>query len=390
MSGAAQLDPTAFPYEGVSPVGQRVVGTVHAVNRDQAYEILQALPLRSFAMVPAADESTSPPNSLDHILPEDKALDAVADGMLSRCLAKVAQSLAAQVRAGRTAHDALQGVPGLTRQQRAFLLNSLSAGGLASTLSQLDSYEAATRQARKHLYFTLAYPVVLLGGMVAVISVVGHFVIPHFAYIFADFRTSLPALTEWCIVWSGMIPAFLLFLGGSLATVLLLWVTLGLFKTGRRAREYVASYCPLWGTIWRASVVARWCHSVALALEAGHSPVDSIAWAGGVSPSALASAECFRLVGVIRSGRRLDQPIRGRMIGSDLSSAISLGTASGDLPATVRVFAKLYEVEFESRRATLPFLVPVIIGTTGVVLFMLIMSMFLPLVMLIQSVSGGS
>ncbi len=326
---------------------------------------------------------------MSNALSDDRALAAAAEGMLCGRLAKAARALAAQLSAGLTMPEALRKTRGLTRRQRRLLDNAHPVGSVAELLLQLDSYEAAARRIRTGLYSALGYPIILLTGMVAIFSLMGLCVIPQFRAIFTDFKTSLPLPTEWALAWSDGLPDFLFVMAVVVMAFILMWIVLGLFALSRRVRETIVSYFPLWGPLWRASIIVRWCKAVNMAVNAGYSTADAIAWAGRVSRCAQVRAEGLRLALQLRPDRPLDRPLRGRFIDSDISSAIALALVHHDLPNTLQLYATIYENEYQSRRAVLPMLVPLAIGATVLVMFVLVVSMFLPLIRLIQSVSGS-
>ena len=93
----------------------------------------------------------------------------------------------------------------------------------------------------------------------------------------------------------------------------------------------------------------------------------------------------------IREGERIGDPlIKSKLFPPMVVQMISIGEESGALDAMLAKIADFYEDEVDAAVASLAAAIePVLIIFLGVAVLLIILGMFMPMISLIQSLSGG-
>jgi len=217
-------------------------------------------------------------------------------------------------------------------------------------------------------------------------------VLPPFKDIFADFRTTLPALTEFVIAAGDIYPWF--FAVGWGIVLLIALTDFIAHLVGARGIPWLSllSYVPVLGRVLRANLLARWLDAFRIGIISGLDLPRALALAA----NATGEPALIRDVGVINEQLRRGLALTSfasRHIPATVTAAIELASSTGsgaELPHIIRSLSHMYEQQAEHRLRILPsILTPLLIILIACGVSVTVASMFLPFVKLIQSVSGG-
>ncbi len=101
----------------------------------------------------------------------------------------------------------------------ASLVAGEKSGALENVIERFNSYLTKITSLRRKLFSSLAYPVILLLTMIAMVVVVMIYVIPKFTEFFSNLDAELPVITKFLIAFSGWMEAnagYLFLAGGGL------------------------------------------------------------------------------------------------------------------------------------------------------------------------------
>ncbi len=395
-----------FDYNVLTPGGTVMTGRLEAVAHDAALAQLQAMSLQ----VRELTEAQAPPRTVTRISADDLAFFneqlasmaqagmALDDGLAqlardieSPALRKWIEALVADLRRGVPLEQAVadheQGLPLLySRVIRA----GVQTGDLPATLMNLNQHLHFTATTRRLLWETLSYPLVVIVMALGIVTLFFGFLMPQFKEVFAEFDSELPALTQGLLLISDHV--------GAVGLVLLALIAAGVgfgfasryFAGGRALREHVLDLIPVVGRVHRASLLARFCRSVATAVGSGLGLAESLRLGAGAtgSPSLIRDAE--HMAGQVERGHSaLSAAETTPHIPALFGYCVQVSGMRGALPAALAKLAHAYESRARHVQTMLRILLmPITILLLGAIVGLGIAGMFLPLLSLIQSMTG--
>jgi type IV pilus assembly protein PilC len=313
-------------------------------------------------------------------------------GMLRAILRNVADD----IEGGATLSEAMAGYPKAFDRLYCNMVAAGEAGGVLDTILQrlADFMEKAQRLKRKVIGACI-YPVVVImfaGMIVAGIMVA---VVPKFKEIFKDFGTKLPSVTQFLIDVSewfigGKPPGIIIILLTPVAFVLSLKL-IKKSKSGRYGIDLITLKIPVLGQILTKTAVARFTRTLGTLLAAGVPILEAINITRETSGSEVYARALGSIHDEIREGESFANPLRAQKICDPIViNMIDVGEETGDLDKMLIKIADNYDEEVEVLvDGLVSLLEPVMVVVLGGIVGFIVVALFLPLVTLINSVSGG-
>jgi type IV pilus assembly protein PilC len=267
----------------------------------------------------------------------------------------------------------------------------LSAATSAADCGQmLESFLSESRRVdeiRQQWWLTLAYPAVMTGLAVLVMVALSLFVIPEFGKIFDEFGLELPGITlltlnaaHFLSSWFGLV--FVAILLGIVALLLLAFSRWPVSRVGWWTDKLRLPF-------GRRSALARFSSFTADLVEAGIKVPDALRIAGFTVNQSRLQRAAWRLA------NQLEVPGKHRIDVAPLRLMESVNYAlSADLPSSsrVRLMRDISACHAERVRVGLSWtsgiVEPLGICFVGFVVGMVVIGLFLPLVKLVEGLSG--
>jgi type IV pilus assembly protein PilC len=239
----------------------------------------------------------------------------------------------------------------------------------------------------------MIYPSVVISFSVMIVTGIMIFVVPKFKEIFKDFKTSLPALTEMLMsisTWIAEDYGWLVILGSPFAAFVF-FKLLGKSKGGKRLMDTVKLHLPVMGQIIRKTSVARFTRTLGTLLSAGVPILDALIITRDTVGNTVFEGALQNVHDAIREGESFAGPLRAaKVCDSIVTNMIDVGEETGDLDKMLMKIADNYDEEVDVLVGSLVSLLePIMVVTLGGIVGTIVVALFLPLVKLIQSVSGG-
>lgn len=397
--------PMLFRYDAQTSDGRTIRGTLEATSLADAEERLSRLQLRILSLEAAPDASPFPRRralgrddfllfnqQLAHLsaagLPLEHGLRLIAADLRTGRLSRAATAVAQELERGASLRQAFDLHASSFPPLYARLVDAgVHSGNLPAMLFNLGRHLELVSRMRQALWRVLSYPLMVLAAAALVFYLISTWILPQFAEIYRDFRTTLPTLTRLLLAAGKFYPTILMVLLFSLLAVTVVSIVLNLTRAGVLTDTLLARL-PVVGPIVRASLLARWIDALRLSIEAGLDLPRALALAADAAASPRLARDSDSLAALIASG----QPItafRGALIPPTVPAAIELGAAAGNLSATLATLCSLYQRQAEHRLRLVPsILTPLMMLFVAAVIATGIAALFMPLVHLIQSVSG--
>jgi type II secretory pathway component PulF len=397
----------AFEYIGVDTAGRPRAGRIDAPTLEEAQSRLTAEGLSELRLLPAggavsagpaaevgsARETPALAAALSEVtavgLPLGAGLQALAAEASSPRVRRTLREVSRCVESGMPLDEALAAADGeLPAVLGGVIRAGLRGGRLPEALARYIDLDREAREQRHALRLAVAYPLLLVLLSAAIVVGLFWFIVPEFDGLMTDFGIELPWATEVLLETSRGLRRFgPWFLAAALVAGLAAYALLRLWAPGDLRAEWLNSV-PVYGHWRRNFSLARFCRLLVLLLE-GETPL----------PEAIRLAAAGADPGLARSGRRLAERVE-----AGLPPAEAVPEAAGFPRLLAVVFrwqdrgpafreglealADFFTARSRSQLNLLTLIFePLIILGIGLTIGFVVLSLFLPLMKLLNELS---
>ena len=240
----------------------------------------------------------------------------------------------------------------------------------------------------------MVYPVVIMFVAVIIVSVLMVFVVPKFQQIFADMLKGapMPAITQFVIDISTFMKTHILV---TLAIIIGVFVIIKLFfrtKFGKRAWDVTILKLPKIGDLSMKSTVSRFTRTFGTLLASGVPILEALKITSGTLNNVIVNEALDRVHDRVRDGESLAVPLdQQKLFPTMVTSMIEVGEETGQLSEMLNRIADNYDEEVDNAVSAVTSIIePVMILLMAVVVGTIVIALFLPLIQIIQSLTGGN
>ncbi len=240
----------------------------------------------------------------------------------------------------------------------------------------------------------MIYPVVVVSFSFIIVAGIMIIVIPKFKEIFLDFDVTLPGPTlllmgvsDWFVI--GMPPGWLI----CLLTPFIVMAVMKLIRSsqgGRFTSDFIGMKIPVFGNLLMKSSVSRFTRTLGTLIAAGVPILEALNITRDTAGNEVYSRAMQRVHDAIRQGDSFATPLRASNVVDGLVvNMIDVGEETGELDKMLLKIADNYEEEMDTAVEALVSLIePIMVVVLGGIVGFIVVALFMPLVQLIQSVSG--
>ncbi len=322
-----------------------------------------------------------------------RALDVLGEQTTNPKLKRILLEIQAEVESGQTLSRSMQKYPKVFNHLFIGLIRAGEVGGvLEEALQRLSHFLEKDMELRRKVKAALTYPTIVV--IVAVLIVLGlcTFIVPKFVELFHDLNVKeLPWMTQFLVDVSDFLKSKW-YIG--ILIVVVSWLAIKYFgttKVGRRIIDRLKLKIPVFGKLSHKICLARFSRTLSTLLVSGVPILQAMETVAGTVGNEIISEAIMNARARIREGERINEPlIKSKMFPPMVVHMISIGEESGALDHMLTKIAEFYEGEVESSLQSLTAAIePVMIVFLGVVVGFIVIAMFMPLVSVIQNLSGG-
>lgn len=407
----------AFRYRVWTRSGRTERGTLECPTEDDALTLLHDRDMTVLALAPALSTPVTPApppparrrgrgrvgthdlvvfgralaTMLDAGLPLLKALETMELQQQALPLRDAVHEIGQAIRGGSTFREAIAHQPKLFSKLWVSLIEIGEASGqLTKVLEQITVHLEKTEALQRKVVSALVYPCLLIVVSIAAISVFVLKIIPTFGQLFSSFGARLPAITLFVLRLSHLaqigVPVLLVAIGGG---GLLLW-RYAKTDVGRWQLDGLALHLPLIGQIVQGTLMASFATSLSTMLKAGVPILHGLEITIAATPNSRVARVVEEMRAGAREGRSLAEPLKNsEEFPPMVTQMIAVGEETGKLATMLDEIAKYYEEQVTTllERAT-SLLEPILLLGMGSVIGFLVISMYLPIFQLSQTVRG--
>jgi type IV pilus assembly protein PilC len=316
----------------------------------------------------------------------------------------VLSSVTEDVESGSPLSDALAKHPGVFDDLYVNMVKAGEAGGVLDTiLTRLSEFKEKAQRLKRRVVSASIYPLVVFFVATCILLGIMIFVVPKFEAVFRDIgqgKGQLPALTlamqsisRWLVGKDGPFP------GAGIVFLLLFVVALivglklvGMTEGGKRFFDRLKLNLPLLGTLTRKTIVARFARTFGTLIQSGVPILEALNIVRDSIGNVVLRDAVTRVHDAIREGENIAQPLGESGIFDDIVvNMIDVGEETGELDKMLLKVADTYDDEVDLAVASVvSVLEPMLIVVMGFLVALIVVSLFLPLLKIVETIGGGA
>ncbi len=395
-----------FAYEGRTPSGKVLRGTMEAATREAVINRLRAqriqpvlrrirergkgldreLTLPSIGRAVSARDVVVFTRQLTTMIeagmPLVQILEVLGTQSDNKAFAKQVLGVKESVEAGATLSGALGEHPKTFDELYVNMVQAGEVGGILDTiLARLATYMEKMVSLKRKIKGAMIYPATIVSVAVIVTMILLVFVIPVFAELFSSFGQALPWPTQMVINLSNFTIAWL-----HLIIVAAVAVAIGIRQAYRTSRgrlviDRLLLRVPVIGELLRKASIARFSRTLGTLVSAGVPILDSLSITSRTAGNRVVELAGFAVRESITQGRTMAEPlVESGVFPPMVCQMISAGEMTGALDQMLSKIADFYEDEVDTAVANLTALMePLVIVVLGTVIGGLVVSMYMPI-----------
>jgi len=388
-----------FVYRGLNSDGVEVDGRLTAADEVEALRQLEAQKIAAFKLGEASVEARS--YDRRKARPQDRfrfmrqmavllragtplldAFDSMAAEEPCKDLAEQAQKARQALRSGAQLSTAMRDAfPELPGYAPRLVELGEATGQLPKALTDISAQMEHELKSAAEIRNALAYPMFLAAAGVSAVLFIFIFVVPRFASLLGDDRSTLPAMSRWVIETGVFMRENLLQTGVIAGAIIFGVLALARNQTVRRFIAELMHQAPVIGSFLAASEVARWARACGTALSGGAPLVDALVLAEAAVTSSRRRQGLVEARRAIRAGEPIDAALKTYAHFDSMTvNLVRTGRASASLDEMLLFIAELNEEEARNRAKRLtslaePLAILFIAGVVATIVISLVMAM---------------
>lgn len=402
-----------FAYTLRDATGSVIEGSSEAENEDllrkrlieQGFDVLDVKPIKvakkkkvgGMGRIKGTDLSVMCrqfSTMIDAGVPLVRCLTVLGDQVANPKLRAILSDVRAEVEGGLMLNKALEKYPSVFDRLFCGLVRAGEVGGtLEESLQRLSGFLEKDVELRRKVKAALTYPSIVMVFATAVVLLLMTLILPKFLDMFKDLGIKeLPLPTA---ILSGISKFLLkywyfaiLIAGGILIALKSAMAT----KPGRRFIDYMKLKVPVFGPLNHKVALARFARTLSTLLSSGVPILQALETVAGTVSNDVMSEAILSARTAIREGENISGPLaKSRMFPPMVVQMVAIGQESGALDPMLGKIADFYEDEVDAALDSLTAaLEPVLIVGLGGVVGFIVISLFLPLISIINNLTGSS
>lgn len=325
-----------------------------------------------------------------------RCLDVLAQQTQDPKLKKILMDVGERVEGGESLSRAMQRHPRSFNNLFIGLIRAGEVGGvLEESLQRLSHFLEKDVELRRKVKSAMTYPVLVLVLSIGITFFLVYWFVPQWAVILTDLglkAEDIPAPTQFLISLADNLKNNWWIMLLSLVAIVFAYKLFVSTRFGRRVADRVKLKVPVFGKLHHKICMARFSRTMGTLLTSGVPILQAMETVAGTVGNTIMSDAVMEARARIREGDRIGEPLEAsRLFPPMVVHMIGVGEESGSLDFMLQKIADFYEAEVESTLASLTAaLEPIMIVGLGFVVGFIVISMFLPLVRVIERLSSGA
>lgn len=324
-------------------------------------------------------------------LPLIEVLNILGEQVERLTLKNVLRQVEKDVQGGSSFYEALARHPRVFNQFFLSMVKAGEASGMLDTiLDQVALYLEKSASIRRKVKAAVMYPAVVSVVAALIMILIMWKVVPVFEEIFSDLDQELPVLTQIVVAISRFIrDKWYVGIAGIIGFYILVtqW---GRTKSGRYFIDTWKLKAPVFGPLMLKVAVARFTRSLGTLMRAGVNILGALEIVAKTAGNVVIEEAVLNTKLSIQSGESITKPlVDSGVFPPMVTRMIEVGEKTGALENMLHKVAEYYEDQVDTAVAGLTSLIePLLIVGLGISIGTIVIAMFMPLIKMIEAVSG--
>lgn len=324
-------------------------------------------------------------------LPLVRSLNILRDQMKQGTFRNVIDNLSQQVEAGGTFSDSLLKHPTIFSKLFVNTVKAGEAGGvLEVVLTRLAEFNEKAERLRSRIRTALVYPILVIAIAVTVLVFLIIFVIPKFMELYKEIGSSLPLPTLILLKLSNFLQyrwmIGVLFIVG----MVIVYKFLTKIPAIRYLVDRIKLRLPVLGVLIQKVSIARFSRTLGTLISSGVPILQALMITKDTAGNDVIARSLGKVHDSIREGESIAGPLgKTRIFPLMVVNMINVGEETGALDQMLNKIADTFDDEVDATVSALTSLLePILIVFMGLIVGAIVISMFLPLVKLLTTLSA--
>ena len=264
-----------------------------------------------------------------------------------------------------------------------------AGGALEIILQRLAEFKEKAASLKAKIVGAMVYPSVVVMVAVLILTFIMVMIIPKFKKIFDDFQLQLPTATKTLIGVSTWVAQYWFFIPLFPLSFYLLIKLIRMSRAGNYALDRITLWIPVVGNLVEKTIVARTMRTLGTLITSGVPILEALAIVRETANNAVFERMFQRILESIREGNTIADPLReARLVDDMVVNMVEVGEETGDLDTMLYKVADFYDEEVDNLvKQLIGLLEPMMTVFLGVVIGGIVISLFLPLIKLLDGLS---
>ena len=327
-------------------------------------------------------------------LPLMRGIEVLKRQMKNPQMLEALNGISDNIAAGGTFSESLTAYPKIFDKFYINMVKAGEAGGvLEVVLGRLAEFAEKSERIKNKVKGAMIYPIVVLVAAVGITAFLLIAVIPKFQQVFNDMLggAELPAVTQFVINASGFVQTNGIQIALAIAAVVVVMKVIGRTEKGAYFFDALKLRLPVTGTLAQRSAVSKFTRTLGTLLSSGVPILQSLTITRDTTGNRVLTQAIQNVHDSVKEGESMTQPLsQCKVFPPMVTSMVEVGEETGALADMLTRIANTYDDEVDNAVAGLTAAIePALIIFLAVVVGTIVIAMFLPMVKIIGTVSGG-
>jgi type IV pilus assembly protein PilC len=308
-------------------------------------------------------------------------------------LKRILGELALSIEGGSTFSEALAQHPKVFNRLFVNMVKAGELGGvLEVVLKRLAEFSEKAQKIKGKVKAALFYPVAVMIVAIGILILLMTFVVPRFKDVFNGMGFTLPGFTLFVLAVSDAIRLHILSTMGIIAVFVVVFLLLiNKTKTGRYVWDKIKLKMPPTGPVVTKVSISRFTRTLGTLVSSGVPILQALTIVKETAGNVIISNAVQKVHESVKEGETITAPLESSGVFPPMVvSMVDVGEQTGALPEMLLKIADNYDEEVDNAVSAMTSLLePIMIVFLALVVGSIVIAMFLPLIKMIQNMSGG-
>ena len=328
-------------------------------------------------------------------LPLMRGLEVLKRQMKDPQMLEALDGITENIQAGGTFSEALTAYPKIFDNLYVNMVKAGEAGGvLEVVLGRLAEFAEKSEKIKNKVKGAMIYPIVVLVAALGITGFLLVAVIPKFQQVFQDMLNgaALPGVTQFVMDASEFVQHNGLQILLAVIALVVIKKVIGKTEAGAYFYDKLSLKMPVTGTLVQRTAVSRVTRTLGTLLSSGVPILQSLVIVRDTTGNRVVSKALQDVHDAVKEGEGMTQPLSQCPVFPPMVvSMVEVGEETGALADMLTRIANTYDDEVDNAVAGMTAAIePALIIVLAVVVGTIVVAMFLPMVKIIGSVSGGA